>query len=736
MHDLPATPCGLPLSRFFRLIAVCCALGVTAASFAQDAPQPAPAAEPVVAPRPETTRLSADQKRDLNLLLDVLRDTKIDPTKRREAAASLLARGWPAAIEQLAELLNANGNGEVSTHVAIAQAVADGARPPKALVEPLLKLIGSKDVPLRTAAAAALGRYDDGGVMKRLIGIARSDQRPVAVRLGAIRALAEYRQPQAMETLVALTQPGQARAVSNAAAAALAHLTGITRFGDDAQAWAQWWTEHQHLSPERWLGRLTRNLGARAQQLEQEKADLLTRLTETYNRLYTATDAAQRPALLAEMLSDPNDSLRLLALQLIERNLLSAQPISDATRQAMREELTDPNPQVRAKVATLLRDLGDQPAAKIAAERLLAEPVADVQTAYLSLLARQPLAQAVDAALLLLARPALRAPAAEYLVVAADAAMLTPAQRSSALELARQAIDKGEEQPAIVQLIARQGQPTDGPLLVKLLDRNPAAIRRAAAEAFLTGVHDIDPLLERLNVPALADKALEAAAKRGKTLGVVRKLLAYQPDDELRAVWTAAVAAVAGRLSIDELVTVNGILSEQPKRGDVRIAVLKIAAEPDKPGPDGAIPPAEPQKLALMQELADLYLQAEKPAEARPLYDRLVAAEKLDATARTAARTGQLQAALAAGPAEQAMALAAQWAKADADARGRIAGLLLDAAEAALAVKQTEQAAALVGRASELGAQAISPEDAARLKRLREQITTLQAAPTAARPEA
>lgn len=734
MHDRPAISCGLPLSQFCRLITVCCALGVSTVIFAQDTPEPAPPAAPVVAPRPETTRLSADQKRDLNLLLDVLRDPKIDAAKRREAAASLLARGWPAALEQLAGLLN--GNGDVSTHVAIAQAVADRARPPKALVEPLLQLIGSEDVALRTAAAAALGRYDDGGVMQRLIGIARSGQRPVAMRLGAIRALAEYRQPQAMETLVGLAQPTEPRAVTTAAAAALAHLTGITRFGDDAQAWAQWWAENQHLSPERWLGRLTRNLGARAQQLEHEKAALLTRLTETYNRLYTATEAAQRPALLAEMLSDPNDALRLLALQLIERNLLSAQPISDATRQAMRQELTDPNPKVRAKVATLLRDLGDQPAAKIAAERLLAEPVAAVQAAYLSLLARQPLAQAVDAALLLLARPALRAPAAEYLVVAGDAAMLTPAQRTGALELARQAISNSETQPAIVQLIARHGQPADQPLLVKLLDHDTAAVQRAAAEAFLNDTHDIDPLLARLNVPALADKALEAAAKRGKTLAVVRKLLEYQPSDELRAAWAAAVAAVAERLSIADLATVAKLLAEQPKRSDVRVAVLKVAAEPEEPGPDGAMPPAEPQKLTLMQELADLYMQAEKPAEARPLYDRLIAAERLDAAARTAARAGQLRAALATGPAEQAMTLATQWAKADAGARGRIAGLLLDAAEAALAVKQTEQAAAWVGQASELSGPAIGTEDAARLQRLREQVKKLQAAPAAAKPEA
>ena len=709
---------------------------------APPAPPPAPAegrapAAPVSA-RPETARLTPDQKRDLKLLIDVLADAKIDLSKRRDAAASLLARGWPAAIDELSAMLN--GSDDPSTHTAIAMAVAQTPRPPRLLVDPLLKLIGTPDAKLRQAVASALGRYEDDRVMEQLIAIAADNQRDQMMRLGAIEALAEYRQTPAVDALVNALKPGADRQISSAAAGALQHLTGITRYGDDPQAWAQWWAEHRELPPQRWLGRLTRSLGIRNQQLEQEQVTLTARLTDVYNRLYTATEPTQRPALLQEMLSDPTAALRLLALRLVERNLLSAQPISDQTRQAMREKLTDTDPLVRAKVATLLRDLGDEAAARDVAGRLLPEPVVSVQTAYLSLLQRMPQAEAVDPALLLLGREPLRSAAAAYLVVATDAALLSPAQRIGALKLSRDAMAKGDPiDPAIVQLIGRLGGETDAPMLVQLLDSDPPAVRRAAADAFVVGAFEIGPLLAKLADPQLTDKAIEAAAKRGASPAVINRLLAGDPTSaDLRPTWVAAIVAVAGRLDVDALVAIDDALAAQPPRQDVRLAILKIAAQP-RPvnGEENAAPPVdEPARLALILRLAKVYLQTDQAALARPLFDRLAAASKLPASDRPAVRAGQLRSALATGAIDEGVKLAEQWIAAEGAAKTEVGTLLMDAAEAALGRKQTEQAAALVGRAVQMVGDALDPKDASRLEKLREQLKPLQAAPPAASPGA
>ncbi len=735
---MPPAPSPCRLVALLMTVMLIAPLGGAAQGQMDEAPANAGASDsaaPRVTARPETARLTPDQQRDLELLISVLGDTKIDPAKRRDAASSLLARGWPAAIDALARLLN--GSGDRSTHTAIARAVSLAANPPTALVDPLLDLLGSDDQVLQAAVAVALGRYEEDRVMNQLIDIASDEAVDRAKRLGAIRALAEYRRAPAVETLVHLLKPGGDREIHAAAGPALQRLTGITRFGGgDPSAWEQWWLEHKHLPHERWLGRLTRTLGVRAQQLEQEKATLTARLTDVYNRLYTATEPAQRPALLQEMLDDATDALRLLALRLIERNLLSAQPISDSTRQAMRAKLDDPNPLVRAKVATLLRDLGDEPAAEQVARRLLPESSPAVQAAYLSLLGRMPQAEAVDPALLLLGRDQVKPAAAAYLVVAADADLFTPAQRIGVLKLAREDLAKSENiEPAVVRLIGRLGGKTDQPTLVELLDHESPAVRRAAAEAFVTGPFDPDLLLAYLDDPQLADKALEAAAKRGASVAVVRTLLAHPPaHDERQAAWRAAIVAVTERLDLEAISAIDERLAEQAERQNLRIAILKTIAQPRPTNGNNQVPVDEPERLELILRLAKLYLQTDQPALARPLFDRLAPASQLPATARSAVRAGRLRATLAIGTIEEAVKLAEQWIAVDPAARAEVGGVLMGAAEAALERQQTEQAAALVARTVQLVGEALDAKDAARLEALRRRLAPVPAAPQSPPP--
>ncbi len=723
---------GLSTQSVYRtltsLMVVCVWVTVTTGQTAEPDKAPSPAeSEPVTVARPETTRLSPDQKRDLNLLMGVLTDAKIDQAKRFDAAASLIARNWPTANEQLAEQLN---RADPTTRKAIALALARSADPPRALIAPLIQLIGSSDAAVREAVASALGRYEDPQVMQQLITIAGDTKQDFARRLGAIEALAEHRQAPSVEALVNLVRPGGDRQVIVAAAQALQKLTGITRFSDNPAAWGDWWTEHKHLPHERWLGRLTRSLGVRVNQLEQQQVALTDRLSDVYNRLYTATEPAQRPVLLREMLHNPTAQLRLLALELIERSLLSAEPINDETRAAMREKLTDADALVRTHAAALLRDLGDEPAAVQVASLLLPEATPSVQAAYLSLLSRVPQDKAIDPALVLLARPALRTASANFLIVAVEAKLFSPAQQVGVLKLSRDHLAKAAEpDPAVIRLLGKIGDPADAPTLVKLLDHQQLNVRRAAGEAFLGDHYDPAALLAKLGDASVADQALAVAARRGNTPQVIEALLAHEPaNGELKSAWDAAVVAVANRLPLPAMQRLDDQLARQPARKALRLSILQAISQPKSTNGE-TLPDGNPERLVLILRYADLLLQAKDTAAARPLYDRLAAAKALPAAYLNQVRAGQVQTALADGAHEQAITVAKAWIAADASAKARVGTWLLDAAEAALTAKQTEQAAALTGHAAQLAEASLSEADTKRMNQLREQIKARQTPP-------
>ncbi|MFA7237192.1 MAG: HEAT repeat domain-containing protein [Phycisphaeraceae bacterium] len=711
-----------PTGLMLRLGASVLCAGLSIASVTA----PAAAAE-----RPDTGRLTAEQQRDMDLLLGVLGDGKIDLAKRRAAAVNLLTRGWPAAMValggQLADASDPTGQRAVASALGAAEVT-----PPDALAEPLLALIGADNDALRRDVAAALGRYEDGPVLTRLIAWANDSDKPANVRLGAIAVLAEHRQPISAQTLVGLTEPKQDGLIRNAAFDALQELTGDTEIGRDAAGWHQWWEAHRQLPRDRWLARMVRSLSEQKRQLAADQATLTARLADALGQLYVATAEADRPALLMKMLDDPITAVRLEALALVERNLLNAQSPPQPVRDKLRTRLDDDSPTVRASAAALLRDIDDDPAADQVAGRLSAETDPAARNAYLSLLARKPRPAAIDPALVLLGRSDTRSAAAAMVIAALDAGLLQPRQQAAALKAARAAVRAdASPDPAMVKLLGRMAQDEDRATIEGLLDGTDPAVRKAAAEAFVAGTLDVAPLMRRIDDPVLAGRALEAAARRGKTPAIAELLLNHPPSQkELTPTWRAALLAVAGRLDMPALRKLDDAMIAHKGATDLRAAMLKPVAGAKDVSPD---------RTELLLRLGRLLLEADQPAQAGTIYD-LIGADGTGGTGATGGISdeqrarrdrGMLEAMLRTSPDDDAIALAGRVAQQDENGAALSRRLLLDAADTALTAKRTEQAGLLLAAVGKLTTAATSADQQSRLKSLRAKLAAAQqSAPT------
>lgn len=684
---------------------LCAGLGIACAA------GPGAAAE-----RPDTGRLTAEQQRDMDLLLGVLGDGKIDPAKRRAAAVSLLTRGWPAAMvalgRQLADASDPAGQRAVASALGAAE-----VSPPDALAEPLLALVGADNDALRRDVAAALGRYEDGPVLTRLIAWANDSDKPANVRIGAITVLAEHRQPTSAQTLVQLTATSEG-AIRNAAFDALEELTGNTEIGRDAAGWRAWWEAHRQLPRDRWLAQMVRSLSEQKRRLAADQTTLTARLADAWGQLYVATAEQDRPALLIKMLDDPITAVRLQALALVERNLLNAQSPSQPVREKLRTRLDDDSPAVRASAAGLLRDIDDDAAADQVAGRLLAETDPAAQNAYLSLLARKPRPAAVDSALVLLDRSDTRSSAAAMVIAAMDAGLLQPRQQAAALKAARTAVRaNASPDPAMVKLLGRMAQDEDRATIEGLLDSADVAVRKAAAEAYVAGTLDIGPLMQRIDDPVLAGRAMEAATRRGKTPAIAELLLNHPPKQkELTSTWRAALLAVAGRLDMFALRKLDDAMIAHKSAADLRAAMLKPVAE---------VKDASPDRTELLLRLGRLLLEADQPAQAGAIYD-LIGANDIGDEQRTRRDRGMLEAMLRTSPDDQAIALAERVSQQGESGAALSRQLLLDAADAALTAKRTEQAGLLLAAAGKLATAATSADQQSRLKTLRAKLAAAQ----------
>lgn len=680
-----------------------------------------PAANGAEAGQPDPP-LTEEQQRELDLLIGVLDDSRLELGKRRDAAAALLGRGWPTAVAALADRLQNAESIELKRAIAAAVALRDD--PPEVMVEPLIELVGATDALLRADVAAALGRYENSGVSEKLIALAGEEQADPPRRTGAIQALAEHRQAEVIEALIALIDEQQPDAIRGAAFTALARLTGIRDHGQRADAWRQWWKKHRNLPRDRWLARLVRSLSERNRRLTGERDQLTRRLAEAFAQTYRAMPEADRPGLLEKMLGDAVVEVRMQALDLIERKLLNAQAIAAPVRARLRGLMDDGSAKVRGKTIALLRDLDDEPAVDMAIKRVEGESDPVVQRAYLALLAHRPRVEALEPAMRMLDTASVQPQAAEVIAALAEGGLLDEKQQAAARQRALKELEAGEPAPSIVALLSRLATKADAERLEGLLDHEAKAVQLAAAEAFVSGRLDPMRLLDELGDAVLGGPAIEAAARHGQSVEVASRLLQHEPDAaEARQRWRTAILAVAGRLDGEALKRLDVAIGNAEGRRDLRLAALSHALALNAEAAPREV------RAELLLRLAELRVAAGRVDEAGAVFDRLAQME-LDADAADRLAMGRLKWLVAAGQYERLLTHAEGMLAEEGAATTAVGEQLLNAAAAAMGEQKTEQAAVLLGRVQQLDADGALAEAAKqRLADLRRKLAELQDTP-------
>lgn len=310
------------------------------------------AQEPATQPTSRPPPTSQERINDLVVLIEGQSTT---PEVRRTIARELLLQQWSETPARVAALLAGQNT---AAKVAVAGALADLPQYLETVyVEPLVEMLADKDADARTAAARALARFRNGGVIPRLRNQVLDAEQPVPARLGAIAALGMMTQREAIDGLAeALRDPDAV--LATAALGALQQATAMD-FGDDVAAARKWWEGTRGLPLEAWQQ-------LQIERLVQKDRDSRARLDALEDRLVKALEAnfkkapdAERLQLLASYLADTIPVFRLLGLRMTQLHLDEGKPVDSLAPELMARirdlmSSTDPREQAAA-VRTVAR---------------------------------------------------------------------------------------------------------------------------------------------------------------------------------------------------------------------------------------------------------------------------------------------------------------------------------------------------------------------------------------------
>jgi hypothetical protein len=550
-------------------------------------PTPAIPATTVVTPTPVSDEAAA-QKRDMDLLLSVLVEPKLSMDQRREAALSLLRKGWDQAV---AAMVNEFSKPSApSTPQVIAQAIAayQGV-PPHAFVGPLLSSLQQDNEALLGDVAAALGRYqDEAQVTSQLVALSVDKALNIRIRRGAIVALGYHRNRDVVGVLISLLSAQQPMQVREASSASLSRLTGIYHFGQDLALWSQWWESHRDLDGKRWLSDLIDNFANHAATLTAENQRVTQRLVESQRQLYLVTPSGERTAMLEKMMASPELPMRLMALDLIVQRLVDQQPIGSTLRAALILALGDPSAQIRARSAQLIRDLNDASGADAIAQRLDTENDPTVLRAYLLAMADLPREQALSRAMQLLGVVDLQNPAAGVLERAIADGLVTDQHKEALTRQLRQ-LTAGDDtlSPKMIELLGRVATEDDWQRIAGWMDSPNDSVKTAAAEAWASSDRPLGELAKRADSELFMPILLRAAVRRGKEGATLIQIARFKPKaEQLVESWQQALLAMATRVPASDVVDADRVMSEIPGVAPIRERMLSAAIGESNGGAD------------------------------------------------------------------------------------------------------------------------------------------------------
>ncbi len=526
---MPSPQEGYSVSRLvLKALLIPCLAGITTCSLRGETSRLLSDREMVeVPPGPgvvsQPARLTAEEQRLFNDYVDLLTEQNTRKA-RRTGARELLNRGWPQAIEVLVEVLE--NEKDPIAQMAVIEVIAASAQPNPVFIQPLIQLLGSKDEKMRDAAADALARFNDGGVVDRLSELAKGQGQPVtdlAMRVAAIRALSLVSdRSKAMEVLIELLRDPNPE-VRVRAAQAVSDAAG-TNFGGDIRAIEKWWEVDRQRSELNWLRDRLQVKIKQNRNLQKKIEGVQTILVDTLRKLYLRMPSAQKIDTLLEYLQDSMPEVRLLGLELVNSMLKDREPVPESVLRRLRLMIPDVSPRVRRQVVLTLRDLHDVTDAKLILAQYRLETDSTVRAAMLNALGRLGDAEAIGVMIEALSSDDKQVVAAGALGLAtlSEEGHLPPEGISPAIEPLKQCYQKLAEsdqelRAQLLEAMARLADPKFTPIFAGALSsENAAPVRQAAARGIaaigkaenanllVDQLADPDPGVRRTVVDALA----------------------------------------------------------------------------------------------------------------------------------------------------------------------------------------------------------------------------------------
>ncbi len=577
----------------------------------------APSARQDSTPRTPPAPPSIDS-REISFNRAVLANPTNPLDARRMAAARLLRVPSAAGAAAIAAVFESTPDAEQSRLMDVFRnAAAEDAELADALVMGIAYAAAEDRVRLFDILAWA-----GGGIDALVVAAATDPTRPLEHRRAAVEALGRIASRQAAEALLALvaTGPESAEELRSAAFASLEQLSGMP-LGEDVAAWRAWWEEQgDDLLIERTCEERAEALAARLGQAERERRAVDERAERTASRLKSALseillamELAPRQERVRALLSDELATLRLFAVEQVERMLRNGDRVGDDMTLAMATLLDDASPILRSKATRLLSSLGWTPISDQIARRLPKEEDVSVAIAMLEVLAERP-AEGSMSDLLDRMESQSTAEAAARAVGRLQAAGLAPIDwRPRAAEIAREALAANETaSPPMARVLALAGDESDQPLLLGLLDGADPRVRKAIAEGWSRkGV--LEPLEARSADPAVYAAVAQGILDTSPDLdGLDRVLALVRPaasDGDFEAVLMRFVAIAPATMMIEA----DRRLEAATAPSAVRAELLRRATT----ATDGSVLP-EARRTALRRR-AMLLLQLDRPEDAADL---------------------------------------------------------------------------------------------------------------------
>ncbi len=654
---------------------------------------------------------------ELARLRDFLTGSDRTFATRRDAAEVLIEKDNEATRAILVEVLTAPAPSKATLAVLDVLAARDLAH--EALIDPLFGLLRSDDEPTRRAAALAFGAYQvNEKVLKGLKDLVSASTTAMGARLAAVQALSQIMDKRAIEALVEMTSDPQ-RTVVEAAAAALADMTGVTDLVASAKAWKRWWSVRGSVPESRLLAGLLKRFRERLKRREGELARVQARLISQLTEIYEAADAKAKGKLALAHLGDAVPHVRALAARqaaAMAPGVLSSG--NGSTRQAYQEliavllkRLGDESSIVRAAVAEALAAWQETAAGPVLLAQLDKEETPATRAAMAAALGNLKVVEAVPKLVAMLGA------ASEIEVLRAAGALGQIGEKNGAhAEAVKPALKplsrlaRTAPQPAVREAgclaLARIAPPSAEQILAAALEDPVPSVRFSAAQGLgnlaKAGEKTVAALVARLQDKdkGVRQAVAAAMAKVGGADAAAKMADRLKPDAEAEpavrnALWEA-IRSLADQSGSPDLAQQMGdvFFAREGAEDMQRAAALFELALTKVPATARNTPAA----VALYEKLVDAYVAAGTPDSAVPTLRQLIILTPDGNKTRLRGLNRQLGLILLAKEpyTEGVPPLVAAMDGADTTSRNTILKAIQTRAEALLKAKRPEQAMELL----------------------------------------